>query len=129
MPPPRPQGRGVPAESDDDAGEVVGGIPVPPCYTSADFPNSMFWQLHGALDMLRERFFSLPEGGHGRTICQEITLRMCRLSDLIRTLDALGNSRCQAQEMLGIPGVDCPGTGLCGAGTDQGIINRTADQA
>jgi hypothetical protein len=38
----------------------VGDIPRPPKYTSADFQNSGFWKLRGALDVPKERFVSYP---------------------------------------------------------------------
>jgi hypothetical protein len=44
----------------EDSQEDVGEIPVPPKYTSADFANSMFWQLRGKLDVPKERFTIYP---------------------------------------------------------------------
>jgi hypothetical protein len=43
-----------------DAGEDVGGIPVPPKYTSADFLKQDFWRLRGKLDVPKERWISYP---------------------------------------------------------------------
>ncbi len=40
----------------------LGDIPVPPKYKSGDFLNSTLWRLRGALDVPKERFFSLPSG-------------------------------------------------------------------
>jgi hypothetical protein len=40
--------------------QEVREIPVPPKYTSADFANSVFWQLRGKLDVPKERFISYP---------------------------------------------------------------------
>lgn len=40
----------------------LGDIPVPPKYQSGDFLNSTLWRLRGALDVPKERFFSLPGG-------------------------------------------------------------------
>ena len=38
----------------------VGDIPPPPKYRSADFLNTTFWRLRGALDVAKERFVSYP---------------------------------------------------------------------
>jgi hypothetical protein len=43
-----------------DAGEDVGDIPVPPKYTSADFQRTDFWRLRGKLDVPQERWTSYP---------------------------------------------------------------------
>ncbi len=40
----------------------LGDIPVPPKYKSSDFLNTTLWRLRGALDVPKERFFSLPSG-------------------------------------------------------------------
>ena len=40
----------------------LGAIPVPPKYKSSDFVNPTVWRLRGALDVPKERFFSLPSG-------------------------------------------------------------------
>lgn len=40
----------------------LGDIPVPPKYKSSDFLNATLWRLRGALDVPKERFFSLPGG-------------------------------------------------------------------
>jgi len=40
----------------------IGEIPVPPRYQSSDFLNTTLWRLRGALDVPKERFFSLPSG-------------------------------------------------------------------
>src|SRR5690606_6630236 len=42
--------------------EQIGDIPVPPKYKSGDFVNSTYWRLRGALDVAKERFFSVPNG-------------------------------------------------------------------
>ncbi|MBN9519353.1 BREX-2 system adenine-specific DNA-methyltransferase PglX [bacterium] len=44
----------------EDAGEEVGGIPVPPKYTSADFLKTDYWRLRGKLDVQKERWVSYP---------------------------------------------------------------------
>ena len=44
----------------EDAGEDVGDIPVPPKYTSADFLKSDYWRLRGKLDVPKERWVSYP---------------------------------------------------------------------
>jgi hypothetical protein len=38
----------------------VGKIPVPPKYQSKDFLRADFWQLHGGLDVPKERWISYP---------------------------------------------------------------------
>jgi hypothetical protein len=43
-----------------DAGEDVGNIPVPPKYTSADFLKTDYWRLRGKLDVPKERWVSYP---------------------------------------------------------------------
>jgi hypothetical protein len=40
--------------------KMVGEIPVPPKYTSADFLNSNLWRLRGKLDVPKERWVSFP---------------------------------------------------------------------
>jgi hypothetical protein len=40
--------------------QEIGDTPPPPKYTSADFQNSTFWRLRGALDVPKERFISYP---------------------------------------------------------------------
>jgi hypothetical protein len=40
--------------------QEIGDIPPPPKYKSADFLNSTFWRLRGALDVPKERFVSYP---------------------------------------------------------------------
>ncbi|MBA4159773.1 MAG: BREX-2 system adenine-specific DNA-methyltransferase PglX, partial [Gemmatimonadetes bacterium] len=40
--------------------QEVGEIPRPPKYTSADFLDTTFWRLRGALDVPKERFISYP---------------------------------------------------------------------
>jgi hypothetical protein len=47
----------------EDAGEIVGPIPVPPKYTSADFRKTSYWQARGKLDVPKERFILYPEAG------------------------------------------------------------------
>lgn len=44
----------------EDTGEKIGAIPLPPKYNSADFASSVFWQLRGKLDVTKERFISYP---------------------------------------------------------------------
>ena len=44
----------------EDAGEKVGDVPVPPKYTSKNFKSSVFWRLRGKLDVPKERFISFP---------------------------------------------------------------------
>ncbi|MHB2019152.1 MAG: BREX-2 system adenine-specific DNA-methyltransferase PglX [Candidatus Xenobia bacterium] len=44
----------------EDAGQAVGKIPVPPKYAQADFKSATFWRLRGKLDVPRERFISYP---------------------------------------------------------------------
>lgn len=44
----------------EDAGESVGGIPVPPKYQSKDFLKADFWRLRGGLDVPKERWVSYP---------------------------------------------------------------------
>jgi hypothetical protein len=43
-----------------DVGEVVGNIPIPPKYTSADFQKADYWRLRGKLDVPKERWVSYP---------------------------------------------------------------------
>lgn len=43
-----------------DAGEIVGKIPVPPDYKRDDFVNADFWRLRGGLDVPKERWVSYP---------------------------------------------------------------------
>jgi hypothetical protein len=40
--------------------QEIGYIPPPPKYRSADFLNTTFWRLRGALDVPKERFVSYP---------------------------------------------------------------------
>jgi hypothetical protein len=40
--------------------QEIGDIPPPPKYRSADFLNTTFWRLRGALDVPKERFVSYP---------------------------------------------------------------------
>jgi hypothetical protein len=40
--------------------KVVGDIPVPPKYTSADFKSSTYWRLRGKLDVPKERWVRYP---------------------------------------------------------------------
>ena len=47
----------------DDVGEKVGTIAVPPKYTSADFRKSSYWQARGKLDVPKERFILYPDAG------------------------------------------------------------------
>ncbi|VTU01486.1 dna methylase : Eco57I restriction endonuclease OS=Singulisphaera acidiphila (strain ATCC BAA-1392 / DSM 18658 / VKM B-2454 / MOB10) GN=Sinac_1958 PE=4 SV=1: Methyltransf_26 [Gemmataceae bacterium] len=43
-----------------DAGEDVGDIPVPPKYGSTDFMKPDYWRLRGKLDVPKERWVSYP---------------------------------------------------------------------
>ena len=43
-----------------DAGEDVGDIPVPPKYATADFLKTDYWRLRGKLDVPKERWVSYP---------------------------------------------------------------------
>ncbi len=47
----------------EDAGEDVGGIPVPPKYAKADFATAAGWKLRGKLDVPKERFIAYPGAG------------------------------------------------------------------
>ena len=47
----------------EDAGEKVGPIAVPPKYTSADFRKNSYWQARGKLDVPKERFILYPDAG------------------------------------------------------------------
>ncbi|HUY47907.1 MAG TPA: BREX-2 system adenine-specific DNA-methyltransferase PglX [Streptosporangiaceae bacterium] len=47
----------------EDASEMVGPIPVPPKYTSADFRKNSYWQARGKLDVPKERFILYPDAG------------------------------------------------------------------
>jgi hypothetical protein len=40
--------------------QEIGDVPPPPKYKSADFLNTTFWRLRGALDVPKERFVSYP---------------------------------------------------------------------
>ncbi len=40
--------------------QEIGDIPPPPKYQSADFLNTTYWRLRGALDVPKERFVSYP---------------------------------------------------------------------
>lgn len=44
----------------EDAGEKVGDIPVPPKYATADFLKTDYWRLRGKLDVPKERWVSYP---------------------------------------------------------------------
>jgi len=44
----------------EDAGEKVGKIKVPPNYASADFQKADYWRLRGKLDLPKERWISFP---------------------------------------------------------------------
>lgn len=57
----------------EDAGEIVGEIPVPPKFTSADFISTggaRYWSLRGKLDVPKERWISFPhcEGPDGTLV-------------------------------------------------------------
>lgn len=43
-----------------DAGQDVGEIPVPPKYATADFLKTDYWRLRGKLDVPKERWVSYP---------------------------------------------------------------------
>lgn len=43
-----------------DAGQDVGDIPVPPKYATADFLKTDYWRLRGKLDVPKERWVSYP---------------------------------------------------------------------
>jgi hypothetical protein len=47
----------------EDAGDNVGPIPVPPKYTSTDFRKTSVWQHRGKLDVPKERFIAYPDAG------------------------------------------------------------------
>jgi hypothetical protein len=47
----------------EDAGNKVGEIPVPPKYTTADFSTTAIWRHRGKLDVPKERFISYPGAG------------------------------------------------------------------
>jgi len=51
----------------EDAGETVGTIPVPPKYATKDFAKPHYWKLRGKLDVPKERWVSFPhcEGPDG----------------------------------------------------------------
>lgn len=44
----------------EDAGEMIGKIPVPPKYQSKDFLKADIWRLRGGLDVPKERWVSYP---------------------------------------------------------------------
>ncbi len=44
----------------EDAGELVGKIPIPPKYHNKDFLNANFWRLRGGFDVPKERWVSFP---------------------------------------------------------------------
>lgn len=44
----------------EDAGEKVGDIAVPPKYATADFQKTDYWRLRGKLDVPKERWISYP---------------------------------------------------------------------
>ena len=48
-------------QREEDAGEKVGDIPVPPKYAQKDFRSATYWRLRGKLDVPKERFISYPE--------------------------------------------------------------------
>jgi hypothetical protein len=45
----------------EDRGDEVGGIAVPPKYTSADFWRASYWRARGKLDVPKERFILYPD--------------------------------------------------------------------
>lgn len=47
----------------EDNGEDVGKIPVPPKYVTADFRKASWWQARGKLDVPKERFILYPDAG------------------------------------------------------------------
>ena len=47
-------------QREEDAGENVGKIPVPPKYQSKDFLKADVWRLRGGLDVPKERWVSYP---------------------------------------------------------------------
>jgi hypothetical protein len=49
----------------EDAGEPVGMIAVPPRYQQADFRRTKYWRLRGKLDVPKERFISYRDAGKG----------------------------------------------------------------
>jgi len=49
----------------EDAGEPVGPIDVPPKYSSADFAKPAYWRNRGKLDVPKERFILYPKAGRG----------------------------------------------------------------
>lgn len=56
----------------EDAGQDVGDIPVPPKYATADFLKPDYWRLRGKLDVPKERWVSYPhcstEGDPSRVV-------------------------------------------------------------
>jgi hypothetical protein len=44
----------------EDSGEEIGDIPVPPKYATADFLKADYWRLRGKLDVPQERWVSYP---------------------------------------------------------------------
>jgi len=44
----------------EDAGQSIGEIPVPPKYKSSDYASTTYWRLRGKLDVPKERFISYP---------------------------------------------------------------------
>lgn len=49
----------------EDAGEPVRPIDVPPKYSSADFAKPAYWRNRGKLDVPKERFILYPKAGRG----------------------------------------------------------------
>lgn len=47
-------------QRDEDAGQQVGEIPVPPKYAIKDFKSQLYWRLRGKLNVPREQFISYP---------------------------------------------------------------------
>ena len=47
-------------QREEDAGQEVGKIKVPPKYATADFQKSDYWRLRGKLDVPKERWISCP---------------------------------------------------------------------
>jgi hypothetical protein len=52
-------------QRDEDNGEPVGPIDVPPKYSSADFAKPSYWRNRGKLDVPKERFILYPKAGRG----------------------------------------------------------------
>ena len=47
-------------QRNEDGGDKVAKIKVPPKYASSDFPKSDYWRLRGKLDIPKERWISFP---------------------------------------------------------------------